>query len=737
MARTRNASRPTIEDPTPRRQNPSRKSKSRITDLADLSTSSESSSEEISIEDHSLESSESGADDHDFATGAEETANAFRIPVRTAKLASTQRKTNRAEDRGASTSKHPETRRGASRNPPKRESTGTGSGHPSPSKRSQQSRTQVREPIIFSGVIPDWKDSRIPAECWSDIFYYAASDDTPGSLAASWLLQVATSCHFFTEPALDTLYRWPTIRHATKAKKLATLLELPLSDTSFNYRSKIETLHLDIHVVSTATMCQLIHPLPRLRELIICTPLDQPPYRELAKTIRWHYSADIFRALLPGAVDTPAAALKLCHSQLKSWEWSGRLIGGYVDGLKDIGRIHELPSFTTLTRVSFTNFQTPSLRKRSPKNDDEAAQFLSEDNSHIEAIASSLTRLPALSHLVFESSTVMNDHMFPLLPGGLLHLELINCWEVRSSDLAAFLREKGGDMRLLSLHHNQSLDLGFLTDLADNCPKLRELDMNLSYYKLHEAGNDSDPMYDQVLLTDQVPRWPRSIRVINIEHIRDWSVETAEMFLQTLIDNAPNLPNLRHLSVKTMLDIPWQSRAAMRTTWRDKMERVFLRRPPAPPRDYPMSRPEVPKQNVKTPPRGSPKRSSLLTTPASRRSTRIAGHGGASSEKRRLSLRGSKGSKRRRFYRDPDTDEDKVSSSGSSEEDSSSVGDGVASSDVPIPVQGLCKAVNVVFDNQKVRELQYGMEDFHTDDSGADDDEWNGDYESDDPVLQF
>lgn len=736
MARTRNASGSTTADTSPRRQNPSRTSKSRITQLTDLSSSSELSSEDDVGDADNLEYCESDDDGPDFVIGADRTAKALGIPVRAAKPASAKRKSTRNEQKGKR--KTSAGSRSGKRTPPKRKRSGTGSAHPSPSKRSRKSPTRDQELIIHSGVIPDWKDPRIPVECWSDIFYYAASDDTPGSLATNWLLLVATSCHFFTEPALDTLYRCPTIRHPSKAKKLAALLEQPVAETRFNYRSKIETLHLDIHVVPSTILYRLIHPLPRLRELIICTPHDQPPYRELEKNLRWHYSADIFQALLPGADNASEAMLKPYHTQLKSWEWSGRLIGGYVDGLKDLGRIHDLPSFKSLRRVSFTNFQTPSLRKREPKNDEEAMQYLNEDNAHIETIAASLTQLPALSHLVFESSTVMNDHMLTLLPRGLLHLELINCWEIRSFDLAAFLRDKGGEMRILSLHHNQSLDLGFLTDLAETCPKLRELDMNLSYFKLHESGNDSDPMYDQALLPEQVPHWPQSIRAITIEHIRDWSVEAATMFLQTLIDNAHNLPNLRHLSVKTMLDIPWQSRATMRTAWRDKMEKIFLRKSSEPPQDLKTLRPAALEKDAETLLAESSKQNSPPPTPPSRRSTRIAENEDVFNEKRKQSLRHSSGSKKRQSYRDPDTDDDEHSEAESSDDNANSASSDAGSSDSSSwPVHGLCKTVNIIFDNQKVRELQYGMEDFFQSDHDKSDDEWDGDYDSDDPVLQF
>lgn len=739
MARTRNASRPAAASPS-RRQNPSRTSKSRITQLNDLS-SSEPSSDEHLTDAGSFQHSDSEADEIDFVIDADETRKALGLASRPKKVTPSRPATGPAKAGKSSKTREPARNKRGSRLLPKRKRRDTGSALPSPSKRSKTSPKPESTSIIHSGIIPDWRDPRIPFECWTDIFYYAAYDGTPGSVNANWLLQVATSCKYFTEPALDTLYRSPTIRHPSKAKKLVALLERSVSETRFNYRSKIETLHLDIHVIPLTTLYHLIHPLPRLRELIICTPLDQPPYRELDKSTRWHYPAEVFQALLPGTGEPSEATLKPYHTHLRSWEWSGRFIGGYVDSVQDISQIHELPSFATLTRASFTNFQTPSLRKRLPRNDDEAMEFLAEDNSVIEAVAASLTKLPALSHLVFESSTIMNDHMLTLLPARLLHLELINCWEIRSFDLAAFLRDKGQEMRMLSLHHNQSLDLAFLTDLAETCPKLRELDMNMSYYKLHESGTDSNPMYDQVLLPDQVPHWPPSIRVINIEHIRDWSVEAAEMFLQTLIDNAQNLPNLRHLSVKTMLDIPWQSRATMRTSWRDKMEKVFLRRSPGPPRDVRTLRPKTPEEGSNDTTTTSARKTSQPPTPPSRRSTRIAENDDTSDGKRKTSLRRSGDAKTRRSYRDPDTDEDDLSESdadgNSSNEDSADDAGSRASTDAALPVQGLCKTVNVVFDNQKVRELQYSMEDFHSDDAGSEEDEWDGDYESDDPVLQF
>ena len=51
-------------------------------------------------------------------------------------------------------------------------------------------------------------------------------------------------------------------------------------------------------------------------------------------------------------------------------------------------------------------------------------------------------------------------------------------------------------------------------------------------------------------------------------------------------------------------------------------------------------------------------------------------------------------------------------------------------------VQGLCLTVSVTFDNQKVREHQYGMEDFRTEDENEEsEEEWDGDFEEDTAVA--
>lgn len=617
--------------------------------------------------------------------------------------------------------------------------------------------------------IPDWRDIRIPYEAWVDVFTYAASANaTHGN---SWLIDCATTCKAFAEPALAALYKSPTLTltKPAKFKKLVALMQLDPEETTINYRTKVEELYLDINLVPATAYYPLIHPLPRLRELFITTELDQPPYRELTQTLRWSYPKEIFNALdadppedstgteaaaapngsddLPqapvrlGEAGTPGPIVKAFPTILRRWEWSERMLGGeHVRHLDDIAKVHQTPSFQKLSTVSFINFQTPSLLHELARSSG-ASQKPAEDadTKAAQKMADAIAELKHLRHLIFEASTILDDTLFPLLPNQLSQLTLINCWEVRPAVFSTFLHTQGRNLLSLTLSHCQSLNMEFMASLGEACPDLRHLAMNLSYYRLHTSVNDSDPMYDYVLLPSQIPSWPSGIRTIDFENIRDWnrsrSAETAEMFLNSLVRNAERLQDLRHISIKMVLDIPWQNRAKLRTEWGPRMEKVFLRRS-EPPRDWTRSGEESKSEEYGSPEGGRRRRSRKPASPA-RRSGRLApkGRGARNASER---LRDKHG---RLDYRDPDTDHDDLTASeddndekdspaGGDDDDARSREDGEAE----LYIQGLCHTVNIQFDNQKPRELQYGMEDFQ--DGGTDsEDEWDGDEDEDETVF--
>lgn len=594
----------------------------------------------------------------------------------------------------------------------------------SPSKRRQTASENLNQISPTHG--PSWTDPRIPYQFWVDVFLYARDESGADAANTHWLLQAATLCKLLSEPALTAIYRHPVIRHASKAKRLVSLLERSPADTLFNYRRKIEYLHLNVRIVSQAVASQLIRPLTRLKELIFFNPAEQPPYRELDTHVRWNYSEDIFLALQSPPADN-SDALSLLPIALRSWEWSGSLLGGYVADFKDIIRIHQMPSFAHLTRLSFTNFQVPSLRLTGPALNDPQAnvQTSAEDDEVIDAIGDAIAQLQSLKHLVFESSTIMTSRLLSRLPTYLTHLELINCWEIDAENLAMFLITHGSSLRTLSLMHNQSLDLTFLTILAEACPSLQELRMNMSYYRHHDSLNDADPMYDFALLPDQIPTWPPSIRVIDIEHIRSWSIESVYTFIHSLVDNAASLPNLRELMIKTALDIPWQTRAELRHKLRDMLERVFLRE------DEDPHDAAAPEQTSDTHDLARPRKRKRSRSPRSpvRRSNRIEAHVRGSLRRPRRDNTLQRHGLGRPLYREPDTDEDEFDDTELSDAETQQ-----SSSSNPQPelaVQGLCHTVNIIIDNQKTREFPYSMDDFLSDGEGSSGVEWDGDDDED------
>ncbi|KAG6995213.1 hypothetical protein FocnCong_v017037 [Fusarium oxysporum f. sp. conglutinans] len=213
------------------------------------------------------------------------------------------------------------------------------------------------------------------------------------------------------------------------------------------------------------------------------------------------------------------------------------------------------------------------------------------------------------------------------------------------------------------------------------------------------------------------------------------------MFLNSLIDSAGSLPNLRHLAVKTMLNIPWKARANMRHEWRRKLDKVFLRPYEPPQRKYSLR--QTQEEEVEASTQISEKKkqkSKRLSDGPSRRSSRLAAH--VSDSDSRNSAKGLRNSLGRPTYAEPDTDENEFDSDAEDEEAESGAavsqtGDEAESEKNPVPlmIQGRCTTVSIVFDNQKPTELQYGMEDFVDDDRAESDDEWDGDHEEDDDAV--
>lgn len=447
----------------------------------------------------------------------------------------------------------------------------------SPKRLTKSSTTPI---IIGSRVIPKWQS--LPYHILLQIFKYAAYPlydvrSFQPSPSATWLLNMARLCREYTEPALTALYSSPPLVPMIQAHRLVDILRKDPLQMAFGYRQKIESLHIDVGQVVAYSLSgsghldvrDLIKDLPRLADLELYHQKDMWPYRELNHNIRWTYPESLFNALeyVDPAAD-PLLGDKTSYCKLKSWRWSSRL-AGKMWGLDKMLEVHLKPSFATLRKISFVNYNILDPEVDEPVTD----QIL---------LADSLKPLKNLEHLVFESSEILTKHMLPLLPKNLRHLELINCVYVTAEILSEFLLTHGRQLRTLTLNHNQWLNLSFLSILEIACPHLEILKMNLAFPNTIGSFRDSEPEYKQLLLPDQVPVWPKTLQAIELTQLRKWETDAAEMFFQSLLDSAASLPDLRRLTLQCILSIGWRDRASFREKWIGSLDQVFKRISPFP-----------------------------------------------------------------------------------------------------------------------------------------------------------
>ena len=312
---------------------------------------------------------------------------------------------------------------------------------------------------------------------------------------------------------------------------------------------------------SVADLAALVCALTTLKEIDIFDPLDRPPYRKRLKRVRrWTYPPELFQAL------------RKTELRLHSWRWHSAFLAQGQDfmWMKDI---HGDNAFQTLRDVTFVSFNIDEKRKPDAADANPTTE---------ELFASAIAALPSLRSLTFESCTAVNGKLLSLLPSSLVSLSIINCINLTSEALQGFLSEKGSSLEDLILNHNQSLDLSFLTTLKTDCPRLELLKMDLNYSSTLAMSSDNEPLYDWLLGLDEVPTWPTTLHVIDLQHLRNWGAEAATNLLTSLVDSAAELPLLREVRILATVDMNWRDRAEFRQKWAARFEKVFACHDPAP-----------------------------------------------------------------------------------------------------------------------------------------------------------
>lgn len=380
---------------------------------------------------------------------------------------------------------------------------------------------------------------------------------------------MARMCSAFAKPALTALYRNPPIFATRQARKdLVHHLIAPPPAAYDDYRVMVKRLELDATQMtaltdlanSVADLAALIQSLTTLREIDIFDPMDRPPFRPRLRPLRrWVYPSELFDAL------------RRTSLRLRSWRWNSTFCSQGPLWMKSI---HTDGAFQSLRDVTLTKFHPEASRGDSDGVEDEPTAE--------ELLASALAVLPNLRSLSFETCGVVSGRLLPLLPSNLISLSIINCGELLSDALQAFLAAHGAHLEELVLNHNQALDMSFLVDLKRSCPKLEVLRMDTTYYSSLAMSSDNEPLYETLLGENEIPSWPCTLRVLDLQYLRNWNSTSAANLFSSLIDSAEDLPWLQEITIIAMVDTDWRQRAEFRQTWSTKFKKVFARRWEAP-----------------------------------------------------------------------------------------------------------------------------------------------------------
>jgi hypothetical protein len=413
--------------------------------------------------------------------------------------------------------------------------------------------------------------TELPYHILLEIFLYASSQNfLHGWPNSAYLLQLATMCRSFYEPALSALYRNPPTAPPLRAHQLRqTLIQRP------ELGRKVKQLFFEIDPLLRLTtpgyghfdIAEFVRRCTGLKELWIAHQVDQPPYRWVGAAPSWKYPVALFDVLEGVASDSEGGAGgEGYHAQdpirLQSWRWNGLFLGDY--GQEKITHIHSQPSFQSLKRLSIIYIldadiswvQTLSVLSQLEELELECCD-LTEESLPEFATAATNMRLKALSFV--NCSTLQSDWLLPLLLSpictGLERLAVVHC---------------------------RSCDLAFLPALS-NTPQLRALSFDGRYFATLESHNDAKPTYNTLLPLSAEPVWPSTLHSLKLLNLRKWSADEVEAFLDSLVSTAPKLPHMRELSLHCILDdLGWRERARVR----DKYERILLHafvRPPSVP----------------------------------------------------------------------------------------------------------------------------------------------------------
>ena len=506
---------------------------------------------------------------------------------------------------------------------------------------------------------------------------------------------------------MAALYYSPPLFPASRSYGLLKLLAMPQEQLAINYRNKIKQLDVDVPQLlyykngpdlgyfDLGSLVELTAQLKNLhlyhRNDIILINESWP----ITPNPRFTYPSEFF--------DT----LDRNNIRLRSWNWNCRFLKT-PELLQRISEVHLRPAFQVLRELTLVNIGGHDMR-RCPEGKEDEIDEEAEIGQHI--LASAISDLPNLHSLHFERCMILRTTLLSRLPHELHTLSIRDCYGVTPSSFGIYLSSHGQSLKQLFLSHNRNLNLSFTVSLAKWCPRLQVFDMDITF---QDPGFlRLDPHFEKLLEDSEIPSWPAALQSIKLKHFRRWDGAQSTNFFASLIDAAPELPDLRKIDIQVILTMEWRDRAAFRRKWIHRIEDVFLRKtpPPNPNTKTVRKRPELhstrePSGYIESMENedshgfvstlfGSVPQSSASTTPSTRKSTRIA-----LQKVPDLAMDSS-------VWRKDDAQE---SATGTPE---------------PYFRQGMCDVVHVRIDNLRPTDTQYNENDFLDDEKSGDDD-WDG-----------
>ncbi|KAI4130700.1 MAG: hypothetical protein LQ338_001601 [Usnochroma carphineum] len=591
--------------------------------------------------------------------------------------------------------------------------------------------------LRLGGKVPPWQT--LPYEILLQIFQYALypllnEDFYPTPLITSGrMLKTALLCKGFAEPTLAALYDSPPLSPPSRAHKLLALLKSQNEQSYMSYRGMIKHLDVDAHELLSRKhqgqepieIGELLMLIPQIRTVGLHLLYDQPAQHKRNFSIipkvqgkRWAYQPGLFHTL--------------SHTDIRllGWTWNAVLAQQCHRPDMPYGDYHQWKAFQTLKSLTLVN---------------------SSDSSHTKRFASATSVLPRLTTLTFQNVEIQDTKILETLPKNLKVLKFVNCPLLDSLGLAKLLRTHGSSLQDLVLDHNDSLDLLYLQDLPAICPNLKRIKMDLRFYNTHFTYSDSEPKFDALLLDGAVPCWPKSLERIELFQLRKWDMAAAETFFSSIVESAPELPDLRYIDIKASLaESNWRDRIGFRNKWISRMENTFMRvSAPPDPRFRSIATFEAHRKEfqkplgsagmngtvsglaqtedsnsfshvpIQNPGADSSSDSDDIPLATKRRSTRLGNRPDDRSSRR-------SGARKRRKHRHGTEDEsssegDSALEDSDTDEDShpNLVNDGTGYT------QGMCDVVRVVIDNLRPTQ-EHLDESYFLDDEISGDEDWNG-----------